>query len=243
MALNRFEFEGLKIYYQNEQEFRTLFSEIFEREQYYFLSDRTDPVIIDCGSHIGLSVLYFKLLYPEARIKAFEPGEVAFRILKKNISENRLKNIELFNVALTSDNASRSYYQESQADLDTCGNTLIPEWGARNGFTVTKVQTRQLSDYINSEIDFLKADIEGSETEVIADIHDRLTWIKAFFIEFHMYKGCRRKKLDEFLDMLRSRGFKLEAEVVSIGSFIPERYSDWVMQQSPEICSIKGVKC
>ncbi len=51
--------------------------EIFVELQYYFRARRPDPVIVDGGSNIGMSVLFFKALYPDARVLAFEPASAA----------------------------------------------------------------------------------------------------------------------------------------------------------------------
>jgi hypothetical protein len=53
--------------------FLYLFEEIFAKASYLFHSDTDRPLIFDCGSNIGMSVLFFKKLYPAARITAFEP--------------------------------------------------------------------------------------------------------------------------------------------------------------------------
>ena len=50
-----------------------LYEDIFINRVYEFEASRPDPRIIDCGSNIGMSVLYFKHVYPEARIVGFEP--------------------------------------------------------------------------------------------------------------------------------------------------------------------------
>ncbi len=42
-----------------------LLKEKFVDEQYYFKETNISPVIFDCGSSIGISVLYFKCLYPD----------------------------------------------------------------------------------------------------------------------------------------------------------------------------------
>src|ERR1700693_4874079 len=58
--------------------FVCLFEEIFIRQDYIFVSRRPDPLIIDCGSNIGMSILYFKRRYPKARIIGFEPDPATF---------------------------------------------------------------------------------------------------------------------------------------------------------------------
>ena len=45
------------------------FKEIFVDEVYKFNSESKSPVIFDCGSNVGTSVLYFKSIYPDAKIK------------------------------------------------------------------------------------------------------------------------------------------------------------------------------
>ena len=59
--------------------------EIFEEEVYRFQTENKTPLIIDCGANIGLSVLYFRRLFPNAKIIAFEPDEGIFKILQKNM--------------------------------------------------------------------------------------------------------------------------------------------------------------
>src|SRR5688500_10055596 len=63
----------LSVYYKRPYELLHACREIFVREIYRFETDIRNPVIIDCGSNIGLSVLYFHKSYPGARILAFEP--------------------------------------------------------------------------------------------------------------------------------------------------------------------------
>src|SRR5215203_998957 len=57
------------------------YSEIFKRGIYRFETQSDSPVIIDCGANIGLSVIYFKRLFPAARIIAFEADPSVFDVL------------------------------------------------------------------------------------------------------------------------------------------------------------------
>ena len=45
--------------------------EVLLREEYYFDIEIPNPRILDCGSHVGLAIYYFKSLYPEAVITGF----------------------------------------------------------------------------------------------------------------------------------------------------------------------------
>ena len=72
-----------EIWYENSDEFYELKKEIFSENCYYIELEKEDPYIIDLGAHIGMSVVYFKMLFPKAKILAFEPVPYNFEILKK----------------------------------------------------------------------------------------------------------------------------------------------------------------
>src|SRR5690242_15465389 len=83
--LNYLKIKNYKVFYNNPQVAKEIYEEIFVEKIYDFEASRPDPFIIDAGSHIGLSVFYFKLKYPQAKILCFEPDPVAFPILERNI--------------------------------------------------------------------------------------------------------------------------------------------------------------
>src|SRR5215467_13838161 len=62
-----------------------LFGEIFLRGEYLFASKSPSPVILDCGANIGMASLFFKWLYPQSVVYAFEPDKNTFLMLQKNI--------------------------------------------------------------------------------------------------------------------------------------------------------------
>ena len=52
------------------------------------------------GANIGLSVLYFKRLFPACRIYAYEPDPYIFEILQRNVTEFHLTDVTLVNEAV-----------------------------------------------------------------------------------------------------------------------------------------------
>src|SRR5262245_40303470 len=49
------------------------------RERWYdFRTQDDEPLIIDLGANVGLSVWFFKSLYPRSRVIAFEPDKDLF---------------------------------------------------------------------------------------------------------------------------------------------------------------------
>src|SRR5436190_6322828 len=71
-AVIRENFFGYKVKGYDYSALSFLFNEVFISNDYYFKSSPRQPVIIDCGANIGMSVLYFKKLYPQSKIIAFE---------------------------------------------------------------------------------------------------------------------------------------------------------------------------
>ena len=60
-------------------------------------------VVIDIGGHIGLFSCYLAKKYPFLKILAFEPIPVSYRMFRRNLTLNEVRNIRLYNVAVTSD--------------------------------------------------------------------------------------------------------------------------------------------
>lgn len=62
----------------------------FVRGVYRFTATRPDPVIIDGGSNMGVSILAFKQHYPQARITGFEPDPAIYKLLQENLQRNKV---------------------------------------------------------------------------------------------------------------------------------------------------------
>jgi len=92
---------GFKVSYRNGYELEVIYDDIFAKNVYFFKSENPEPHIIDCGGHIGLAVLYFKSLYPRARIVTFEPNPETFFLLRENIVQNNLSGVRAINMAVS----------------------------------------------------------------------------------------------------------------------------------------------
>jgi len=77
----------------------TLFREIFVKHSYYIQGMPPTGRIVDCGSNVGFSVLYFRALYPKHRIVSFEPNPEAFEFLRWNC-QDKGHQVELHDAAV-----------------------------------------------------------------------------------------------------------------------------------------------
>ena len=193
--------------------------EILDKEIYKFKSEIDNPVIVDCGANIGLSVLYFKLLYPNSKIIAFEPDEKIFEALKKNTQNFKLANIELFNEAVWIENGKLEFRKEGGFS----GRLALPG----DNENIVSVKTKRLKDLLKNKIDFLKLDIEGAEYNVILDCKEELKNVSYLFIEYHSHKS-KEQTLGEILEILRQNNFRyfIDTAFVSKQPFFERKILD-----------------
>jgi FkbM family methyltransferase len=182
------------------------YQEIFEQEIYRFgvgnieNNELATPIILDCGANIGLSSIYFKTIYPNAELHAFEPDEKIFSVLEKNMRDNHFKKVHLHQAAVWTENTQLSFVNKgSEASaIDASGQSEH------------KVSAIKLADYMNQfeKIDFLKMDIEGAEFEVVQDCAAELHKVQHFFLEYHGL-ATQTSQLNTLLQIVEKAGFKV----------------------------------
>lgn len=163
-------------------------------EDMYRINLPQAPFIIDCGANIGLSVIYLKQHYPDARIIAFEPDSKNFDLLKNNIAAFSLKDVSLRQEAVWSENTILHFSNDGTMSSRITGEGMH------------QVKAVRLADLLTTPIDFLKIDIEGAEYTVMNDIADRLHLVKNLFVEYH---GTfeQNEELLAILQIMRDSGF------------------------------------
>jgi FkbM family methyltransferase len=199
---------GFDITYFDGPGLRHLYREIFAR-QYYFFRARTDsPVIFDCGANIGMATLYFKWLYPKARIDAFEPDPNAFAVLETNIARNRLTNVTAHNCALWDENGQIEFF----VDRAQPGSLLMSADASRLKGEAIQVPSRRLSEFIQGPVDFLKLDVEGAEHRILSELVSQgsIHSIQQMVIEYHHRIGQCNSRMADFLRQLETSGFEYQ---------------------------------
>jgi FkbM family methyltransferase len=184
--------------------FLFLHDEIIEREIYKFSTDDPAPYIIDGGANVGLSVLYFKQLYPNASILAFEPDPDIFEVLKRNCRSYEFEAVKLSECALWVENGSLGFRKEG-----SLGGRLAE---ADNSIADVNVPTQRLRDLLTSKVTLLKLDIEGAETEVLEDCADRLVNVEKLFVEYHSFAD-QPQSLHRLLAVIHEAGFRTHLHV------------------------------
>jgi FkbM family methyltransferase len=173
------------------------YAEIFEGQIYRFKTNNSSPVIVDCGANYGTSIVYFKSLYPDARITGIEADPHIFSLLQSNLSVRSYQDVRLVNSAISSSSQPIDFFSEG-ADA----GRVHP----RDGSSALKVCTVSLDEFLQEPVDFLKMDIEGAETEVLIR-SKMLSSVKTLFVEFHSFQDAPQE-LDLLLKKLSEEGFR-----------------------------------
>jgi tRNA G46 methylase TrmB len=108
-------FLGYTVRITDGPNFYMQYKDEFIRRIYHFEGQRPDPLIIDGGSNMGMSILYFKHVYPQARIIGFEPDPAIFRILQENVTRNSLTNVTLINAGLSAQAGTVTFTPDGSA--------------------------------------------------------------------------------------------------------------------------------
>ncbi len=149
---------SLKFHGKHEEYF--LIKEIFVDQEYKIdiSSDRVHK-IIDLGSNIGYSAIYFSCCFPEASIYAVEPSKDTFSRLQENTLA--IKNIEILNFAVSDRDGEMIFFENKDRNISSSVYNRGEEF---QKVVVNSITFQSLLKKLGiSRIDILKFDIEGGE--------------------------------------------------------------------------------
>ena len=185
-----------------------MYREIFLQRIYEFRAMRRDPLIVDGGANVGLAIAFWQRLFPECRVLAFEPDPTIYSVLKRNVERSEFANVTLEEKALWSSSTSLEFLSEG---------SNASRLAQSDDRATTRVQTVRLRDYLNQEIDFLKLDVEGAETEILKDCADRLERVRNLFVEYHSFES-QPQVLHSLLTILANAGFRIHVHPIFTSS-------------------------
>jgi FkbM family methyltransferase len=181
------------------------------------------PVILEIGANDGLTTLAFLKLFPNARIYAFEPDPRAFAKFKATVTDPR---VSVFEMAIGAKDDEAEFHVSSGLPTNVTPEARIkyPEgWDRSGSLRPPKthkiawpwvkfekkiiVQVRRLDSWVREngvrQIDFIWADIQGAEGDLIAGGTEALARTRFFYTEYsndESYEG--QPNLKKIMDML-----------------------------------------
>jgi FkbM family methyltransferase len=159
-------------------------------------------VVVDAGANIGALMLPFaRRVGPQGRVYAFEPQLTMFHLLAGNIALNELTQVEALRIALGDRGGivampSLGY----RATANYGGLALGTEGPARE-----EAPLRRLDDFGLDSLRLLKADVEGTENQLIAGAAETIRRCRpVLWIE-----NDRRPKSAELISRLLAFDYRL----------------------------------
>jgi FkbM family methyltransferase len=147
---------------------RLYFHGDFEQDEITLIGKliRSDFVILDIGANIGYNILCFAQYAPDGQLYAFEPDKDTFRLLVKNINQNKLFHIKASQTALSDQKGTGNFYVCSDNAYSSLKDTK-----RKKIVKTVPVNVTTLDDFITENtikrIDLIKIDVEGFEYNVL----------------------------------------------------------------------------
>jgi FkbM family methyltransferase len=186
--------------------FLSNYRSIFCDRIYDFESENPAPRILDLGANIGLSILFFKEIYPQAQIIALEPDPQLFSYLKHNIYGNGYEDVDLRDQAAWHCNTMIPF----NASLADDGHIILNDTLSKE----TLVKAIDISQLLSAyRFDFIKMDIEGAEKFVLPACQPYLESVQYVFVEYHAIPD-QPQELSKILNILESSGFRLYLQTI-----------------------------
>ncbi|QJD79698.1 FkbM family methyltransferase [Spirosoma rhododendri] len=210
-TVGKLKFLGNNLEYSDAPGFLHSLQELFIDEVYSFIPETENPIIVDCGSNIGLSIIYFKQRFPNAKIIGFEPDAAIYKLLENNLKSFNLMDVQIHNAAVWTEDTELDFYAEGSL----AGSTEINYANASdNKYKVAAIDLKKILS--SNQVEFLKMDIEGAENTVLPDLANLIDSIPYVFLEYHGMLG-KPQQLGAMLNMLSSAGFRYNIQAATEG--------------------------
>lgn len=164
-----------------------------------FTNSNEEPInIIDAGSNIGLTTLFFIDYFKKANIVSIEPELENFKILEFNLIN--CKNVYKINGAVWSNDCNIKIINDFKDKLNW--SFRVEETNQINSIKAFSINTITRNVGFES-IDILKIDVEGSEKQIFDKNNSDLEFLKitkCIAMEIHDFFDCR-KQIYDVLDL------------------------------------------
>ena len=184
----------------------------------------SNDVIFDIGANAGYISIPIAKTLPKTTTYAFEPDNEAFQLLWGNIKINNLENIVALPIALQNDQCSeegllhirRSIDGNGQNNLGLSSIENFELYTVKNQICRFSTIDKIANKYKIDKLDFIKIDVEGSESRVIGggfNTIKKYNPIILFENSFILDQMLNNQNTKVSFDLLKEIGYKLFLEI------------------------------
>ena len=163
--------------------------------------------ILDIGANIGCTAILFGEL--AQNVYAFEPSPTTFSFLEKNILKSGRKNVTPQNIGLGAEflETTLTFSPSNRSGGFVSNKTQVEARHVTEKITIRKLDEWANSLDLQSNIDFIKIDVEGFEGDVLRGAREMLSANKPVVV-LELNHWClnafQRTSVPDFFDLLRS---------------------------------------
>jgi FkbM family methyltransferase len=184
----------------------------------------SNDIVVEVGAYDGEGLMD-KCYYRGCKLYQFEPDPQMFGIIQEKIKKNRLKNIFVFNKAVSDYDGKGKFYVSNKkycSSLSKFNENMDKFWDkgiVNDAHTVGEIEVdvARLDSFMAEQkikkIDFLEIDAQGEDFKVVRSLGDRLKDIKRIQVEIWV-KGptvyVSQFEREEIVNYMIGRGFSVE---------------------------------
>ncbi|MDC0968021.1 FkbM family methyltransferase [Alphaproteobacteria bacterium] len=198
----------LAIYGSREDDMKFLISKYLKK----------DMNVLDCGSNIGFYPIYQRnIIGNNSKIFCFEPDDRNYELLKKNIdSFDKSQNTFIYKKGLAENNEEKNIIITDESNLNTISTGNDEKFFSKYKVNeLKKIECISIDSFIaqiNTNIDFIRMDIEGYEVEVLRGMRNTLSKMKPrILIEIHPHFYDKQRDFSSELTFLFNQGYSVRA--------------------------------
>lgn len=198
----------LAIYGSREDDMKFLISKYLKK----------DMNVLDCGSNIGFYPIYQRnIIGNNSKIFCFEPDDRNYELLKKNIdSFDKSQNTFIYKKGLAENNEEKNIIITDESNLNTISTGNDEKFFSKYKVNeLKKIECISIDSFIaqiNTNIDFIRMDIEGYEVEVLRGMRNTLSKMKPrILIEIHPHFYDKQRDFSSELIFLFNQGYSVRA--------------------------------
>lgn len=200
-----------------------------EMELKIIFKHKFPSIIFEIGACEGEDSIKYSRLFPGSKIFSFEPLPNNIELMKKNFLKYGIKNVSLYNLALSSENGIADFFVSDGRPE----NAIDSDWdyGNKSSSLLTPKNHTVLANFINFEkkilvqtiklktfcinnninqIDFIHLDVQGAELMVLEGATDFISSVKLIWLEvskLDIYRG--QPLVDDISKFMKKNNFTL----------------------------------
>ena len=198
---------GIKFKLRNNSTDLQAFTNVWINEEYKKpnFPFRDNNCIIDIGGHIGLFTIFASQFCKNGKIITVEPIFENYTLLKENLELNQIKNVKIFNKAVSNENGIVNMYFDTK---DHAAHSLIHQ--QKEKIEIESITLAKIFELESIETcDYLKLDCEGSEFMIMENLpSNHYKKVKNIVMEYHLYG--KNDRLNNLKKRLKQECFKFE---------------------------------